>query len=132
MLSRLVPSSPCHVFIPMPSKFHLSSRLVHSTFLSVLPKSISDLELQLELYLLSSLVVDHRSVVTPSLPDFPERILNNYVNSGQLDLKLRHSTQAEAEVPLWQSPALRVLEAGNLSSHSLPFPLQGCPSHSLH
>ena len=42
-------SSPHHhitVFIPMPSKFHLSSRLPHSTFLSVPPKSTSDLELQ--------------------------------------------------------------------------------------
>ena len=40
--------SPHHhatVFIPMPSKFHLSSQLLHSTFLSVPPKSILDLEL---------------------------------------------------------------------------------------
>ena len=46
---RVLISSPRHhitVFIPMPSKFHLSSRLPHSTFLSVPPKSTSDLELQ--------------------------------------------------------------------------------------
>ena len=45
---RVLVSSPCHhvtVFIPMPSKFHLSSRLPHSTFLSVSSKSTSDLEL---------------------------------------------------------------------------------------
>ena len=45
---RVLISSPHHhvtVFIPMPSKFHLSSRLLHSTFLSVPPKSILDLEL---------------------------------------------------------------------------------------
>ena len=43
-------ASPRHhvtVFIPMPPlKFHLSSRLPHSTFLSVPPKSTLDLELQ--------------------------------------------------------------------------------------
>ena len=42
-------SSPCHhiiVVIRMPSKFHLSSRLLHLTFLSVPPKSASDLELR--------------------------------------------------------------------------------------
>ena len=44
----LVSSSHHHVtvFIPMPSKFHLSSRLPHLTFLSVPPKSTSDLELR--------------------------------------------------------------------------------------
>ena len=42
-------SSSCHhvtVLIPMPSKFHLSSQLPHLTFLSVPPKSTSDLELR--------------------------------------------------------------------------------------
>ena len=46
---RVLVLSSCHhvtVFIPMPSKFHLSSRLPHSTFLSVPPKSTSDLELR--------------------------------------------------------------------------------------
>ena len=81
-ISRCVPvSSPCHhvtVFIPMPSKFHLSSQLLHSTFLSVPPKSISDLELQIELYLSLSTVVDHCSVVTPSLSDlFPSALSTN-------------------------------------------------------
>ena len=71
--------SPCHhvtVFIPMPSKFHLSSRLPHSTFLSVPPKSISDLELWIELYSLSSPVVDYRLVVTPSLSDLSPSTLS--------------------------------------------------------
>ena len=44
----LVSSSRHHVtvFIPMPSKFHLSSQLLHSIFLSVPPKSTLDLELR--------------------------------------------------------------------------------------
>ena len=43
----LVSSSHHHVtvFIPMPSKFPLSSQLPHSTFLSIPPKSTLDLEL---------------------------------------------------------------------------------------
>ena len=49
-ISRRVLVSPsCHhitVFILMPSKFHLSSRLPHSTFLSVPPKLTLDLELR--------------------------------------------------------------------------------------
>ena len=64
------------VFIPMASKFHLSSWLPHLTFLSVPPKSILDLELWIELYLSSSPVVDHRSVVTPSLPDLSPSMLS--------------------------------------------------------
>ena len=72
-ISRCVLSSSPHhhvtVFIPMPSKFHFSSQLLHSTFLSVPPKLISDLELRLELYSSSFPVVDHRLVVTLSLPD---------------------------------------------------------------
>ena len=54
--------SPCHhitVFIPIPSKFHLSSVLLHLTFLSIPPKLISDLEPRLELYSLLSPVIDH-------------------------------------------------------------------------
>ena len=44
----LISSPCCHitVFISMPSKFHLFSRLLHLTFLSVPPKSTSDLELR--------------------------------------------------------------------------------------
>ena len=60
----------------MPSKFHLSSQLLYLTFLSVPPKSILDLELQIELYSLLSLVVDHRSVVTLSLSDLSPSALS--------------------------------------------------------
>ena len=42
----LSPHRHVTVFIPMPSKFHLSSWLPHLTFLSVPPKSTLDLELQ--------------------------------------------------------------------------------------
>ena len=148
----------------MPSKFKLFSWLFHLTFSTIPPKSILDLEPRIELYLSLSLVVDHHSVITPSLSDLSLRalstnlpyhpqtlgvfldwlsvassahwssiplwyVLNDYINSGQLDLKLRRSTQAEAKVLLWQSPTLRVPEASNPSLFHirdfLPLPTLG-------
>ena len=54
VLSHLVFLSPCHCLYTHVLQIHLSSQLPHSTFLSSPPKLTSDLELWIELYLLSS------------------------------------------------------------------------------
>ena len=107
---RVLVLSPHHhisVFIPMPSKFHLSSWLLHSTFLSAPPKSISDLELWLELYLLSSPVIDHHLVVTPSLPDLSLSVLSTnlpyypWTLGVSLDWLSVTSSVHRPFIPLW-------------------------------